>query len=154
MSETGFAAKHQEMEVLLEDTWGVKDRTARGYATIVMCAKWIYDHYEGHFLCRGFTWNNFLQSFVVDKWAPAVKLAHVELTKADVICHDFAMAAVKLMSSLSLAEVHIYKSCLDKNWFGFRERGAWHLLSPSACLSLQAVVLCWQSESLTRDLLS
>ena len=89
----------------LEDTWGVKDRTARGYATIIMCAKWIYDRYKGHFLFRGFTWDNFMYCFVVDQWAPAVKLAHVELTKADVICHDFAIAAVKLMSSFSLPEV-------------------------------------------------
>ena len=92
------------MEAHLEDVWGVKDRTAGGYATIVLCAKWIYDHYTGHFLARNLTWENFLQTFVVDVWGPVVKLAHVELTKADVICHDFGMAAVRLMSNLPLVE--------------------------------------------------
>ena len=50
---------------------------------------------------------NFMSEYVVIEWGPKVKLAHVELTKADVICRDYAMAAVKLMSSLSLSEVNI-----------------------------------------------
>ena len=93
------------MEVFLEEKWGVKNRTARGYAIIIVCAKWIYDRYEAHFLKRNCTWEDFLNNYVVAKWAPAVKLAHIELSKADIICHDFAMAAVKIMEDCSLAEV-------------------------------------------------
>ena len=39
------------------------------------------------------------------EWGPKVKLAHIELNKADVICRDFGLEAVKLMNSLSLPEV-------------------------------------------------
>ena len=93
--------------MLLEEAWGVKNRTARGYATIIVCAKWIYDRYERHFLARGFTWDNFMNEYLIEEWAPAVKLAHIELTKADVICRDFAMATLKLMSTHSLPEVNL-----------------------------------------------
>ena len=31
-----------EMETYLEEIWGVKPRTARGYATIIVCAKVCY----------------------------------------------------------------------------------------------------------------
>ena len=34
-----------------------------------------------------------MSEYVVIEWGPKVKLAHVELTKADVICRDYAMAA-------------------------------------------------------------
>ena len=70
-----------------------------------MQLQWIYDRYEGHFLARGFTWDSFMSDYLVAEWGPSVKLAHVELTKADVICRDFALEAVKLMSNLSLPEV-------------------------------------------------
>ena len=39
------------------------------------------------------------------EWGPKVKLAHIELNKADVICRDFGLEAVKFMNSLSLPEV-------------------------------------------------
>ena len=47
----------------------------------------------------------FLSEYVVQEWGPKVKLAHIELNKADVICRDFGLEAVKLMSKLSLPEV-------------------------------------------------
>ena len=74
--------------------------------------QWIYDHYEDHFVSRGYTWDSFMSEYVVTEWGPKVKLAHVELTKADVICRDYAMAAVKLMSSLSLSEVYMTMICI------------------------------------------
>ena len=40
------------------------------------------------------------------QWRPKVKLAHIELTNANVICHDFALEAVQL----SLPEVLILKT--------------------------------------------
>ena len=47
----------------------------------------------------------FMTDYLGNEWGPSVKLAHIELTKADVICRDFAMEAVKLMGNLSLPEV-------------------------------------------------
>ena len=58
-----------------------------------------------HFLEKGLTWDNFMHDYVINEWGPKVKLAHIELTKADIICHDFAMEALKVMSSFSLEEV-------------------------------------------------
>ena len=34
-----YMAAMIEMETYLEEIWGVKPRTARGYATIIVCAK-------------------------------------------------------------------------------------------------------------------
>ena len=45
-----------------------------------------------------------MTDYLISVWGPSVKLAHVELTKADVICNDFALEAVKLMNNLSLPE--------------------------------------------------
>ena len=49
-----------------------------------------------------------MSDYVINEWGPNVKLAHVELTKADIICKDYALEAVKLMSACSLAEVRFY----------------------------------------------
>ena len=46
-----------------------------------------------------------MSEYLVTEWGPKVKLAHIELNKADVICRDFGMSTVKLMSTLSLPEV-------------------------------------------------
>ena len=50
-----------------------------------------------------------MRDYVVNEWGPSVKLAHVELTKADVICKDFALEAVRIMEALSLPEVRLPK---------------------------------------------
>ena len=92
-------------ETHLEEVWGIKERTARGYSIIIVGAKWIYDRYESHFLTRGFSWDHFVSSFLINEWGPTVKLAHIELTNAKVICHDFAWGAVQLMSKMDLTEV-------------------------------------------------
>ena len=34
-----FASSLRWMEVFLEEKWGVKNRTARGYGIIIVCAK-------------------------------------------------------------------------------------------------------------------
>ena len=70
--KTGYAVALREMEMLLEEGWGVKNRTASGYATIIVCAKWIFDRYESHFFARGFTWDNFMNQYLIEQWAPAV----------------------------------------------------------------------------------
>ena len=46
-----------------------------------------------------------MTDYLVNEWGPSVKLVHIELTKTDVICRDFAMETVKLMGNLSLPEV-------------------------------------------------
>ena len=46
-----------------------------------------------------------MSEYLVNDWGPSVKLAHVELAKADIICKDFSLEAVKMMSTMSLPEV-------------------------------------------------
>ena len=78
--------------------------------------QWIFEKCEAHFLAHGFTWDQFLSEYLVTEWGPKVKLAHIELNKADVICRDFGLEAVKLMNPLSLPEVQLFltKECLKK----------------------------------------
>ena len=73
-----------------------------------ICFQWIYDRHESHFLARGYPWDSFMTDYLVNDWGTSVKLAHVELAKADIICKDFALEAVKLMSTMSLPEVLNY----------------------------------------------
>ena len=81
-----------------------------GKLLILLKFQWIYDKYEDHFLARGFPWDDFLSDYVVSEWGPKVKLAHIELNKADVICRDYGLEAVKKMASLSLPEVWLLRT--------------------------------------------
>ena len=41
--------------------FGVKERTARGYAVVVAALRYIYDRNEDFFLNRGHSWDEFMQ---------------------------------------------------------------------------------------------
>ena len=64
-----------------------------------------------------------IQEFINKDWAPAVKLAHIELTKADQIVANFGMAALRAVASLPLSEVsfslrYIFKHVYQKHFRG------------------------------------
>ena len=45
----------------LMDIFGVKERTARGYAVVVAALRYIYDNNEEYFLNRGHPWSEFIE---------------------------------------------------------------------------------------------
>ena len=47
------------------EVFGVKERTACGYAVVVAALRYIYDRNEEFFLRRGHSWNEFME--VVDQ---------------------------------------------------------------------------------------
>ena len=62
-----------EIEAHLENIWGLKERTARGYSIIIVAAKWIHDMNSEHFKKRGFPWDKFMTEYLIDTWGPIVK---------------------------------------------------------------------------------
>ena len=49
------------MKLHFMDVFGVKDRTARGYAVIVAALRYFYDRNEEFFLSRGHPWTEFME---------------------------------------------------------------------------------------------
>jgi hypothetical protein len=49
------------MKLHFMDVFGVRDRTARGYAVIVAALRYFYDRNEEFFLSRGHPWTEFME---------------------------------------------------------------------------------------------
>ena len=101
----GFRDSIEKYEALCEDVWGVKDRTARGYAVILTCLEYIYERNITTFDRLGHSWEEFLNNYMPNIWGPVVKLCHLELTRSDVICKTYIRDVIKIISRWKMEDL-------------------------------------------------
>ena len=53
----------------LMDSFGVKERTARGYAVVIAALRYLYDRNEEYFLNRSHPWTEFMEVFSIIKFS-------------------------------------------------------------------------------------
>ena len=93
---------------MCETVWGVKDRTARGYALIITSLQYIYDRNVHTFIELGHPWEEFIDTYMPNIWGPVVKLCHLELTRSDLICKTFIRDVIKIISRWKMEDVSFH----------------------------------------------
>ena len=97
--------ERDELEALLIDIMGTKDRTIDSYALIGMAVKYIYENNTETFHELGHTWEEMVREFLPGKFRDAVRLSHPEISRPDLMLKNYLSNILNHAKQLTISQV-------------------------------------------------